>query len=135
MIALMILLIAILGVFQFGSVMLFKQTVMHACIVGSRESAKGASTDEVEDSINAILANHALEIGDRATFRIEGLGADVIRGTLDCPALDSPVVDSDEVRVTICVDIGRRPFWNPLRFFGVDLTGRTMTVYSAAPKE
>jgi len=134
-VAFLILLIAVLGVFQFGTVMVFKQTVMHAVTVAARESAKNASLDEVEASVNTILGKHALEIGDRATMLVEDIVVTQQRGTLDCTPLPTPVVDSDKVRVTLCVDLGRRPFLNPLRFFGVDLAGRTMTVHAVASKE
>jgi hypothetical protein len=55
-----------------------------------------------------------------------------------CIPPDVPVVQSDEVRVTICIDLGRHPMGNWLFRFNpgyVDFSNRRITVSSLVKKE
>jgi Flp pilus assembly protein TadG len=117
-----ILLILFLASLQFGILMVVQQAVGHAATVGAREAGKGADVDEVACVVNQMLSPHALTVPSNASVTLEDPDATPgirRRGTLTCDPPPGPSLDSDEVRVTVCVDATGKPFLNPLRHFGV----------------
>ena len=107
----------------------------HRATVAAREGAKGADADELVTIVERVLEGHRIEIGDDATLVLEqGLTVQT-RGQLPCTPPEEPLVDGDEVRVTVCVSLAAPPFLNLLRTYGIDLEGRTFTISSVATIE
>jgi Flp pilus assembly protein TadG len=132
-----ILLIVFLAALQFGILMVVQQAVAHAATVGAREAAKGADIDEVACVVNQMLSPHALTVPCNASVVLEdpaGTPTQQRRGSTTCNPPPGPTLDSDEVRVTVCVDATGRPFINPLRAFGVCCI-RQLKASSAVTKE
>ena len=134
-VAILILFIASIVVFQFGIALAIKQSIVHASTVAARESAKGAAPDVVRDSINRIIGSHGLTIGPYATVIIEEMNQSIQFGSHPCESPNLPTIDSDKVRVTLCVSMKARPFLNSLVAYGIDFSGRTIIVHSVATKE
>jgi hypothetical protein len=133
---LFILIIATLAALQFGLALVVKQAVSHAATVAAREAAKGADADELVEVVEKVLEGHRIEIGPDATLIRQHGGLPLeVRGTLDCTPLDEPALDSDEVRVSLCVSLTAPPFLNILRNYGLDFTGRTFMTSSVATDE
>ncbi len=137
---LVVLIIASFAAFQFGLALIVKQTVSHAATVAAREAAKvsPADADELICVVNRILQEYRLEIGDDMSLVLEDPTALVPidqRGTFPCVPPATPVLDPDEVRVTICLSLTSGPFVNILKFYGIDFTGRTFEISSVATKE
>ena len=131
-----ILLIATLAVFQFGFAMVMRQATAHAATVAAREAAKGADASELSGIIDAVFQAHDIQVGDGAAFILE-LGTDppASEGDVTCTLPAGPAVKMDEVRVTVCVAIDRRPFINPLRTLGASFSGRTFQATSLVKQE
>lgn len=135
---LVVLIIASFAAFQFGLALIVKQTVSHAATVSAREAAKGATADELVCVVNRILQEYRLQIGPDVSLVLENPTALIPidpRGTLPCVPPATPVLDPDEVRVTVCVSLTSGPFVNILKFYGIDYTGRTFEISSVATKE
>ena len=133
---LFVLIMTSLGAIQFGLALIVKQAVSHAATVAAREAAKGANAAELVCVVERILAGHQIEIGDRATLVFENAGlAPQTRGTLPCPPPETPEIEGDEVRVTVCVSLDAPPFVNVLSPYDVDFADRTFTVSSLAARE
>ncbi len=115
-----ILLIITFAIVQFSITMLVEQAVSHAATVGAREAAKGADSEELACVIRAVLAPHGITIGDCASVTLEDPLATnpvVTEGTFPCGACAEPVLEDGAIRVTVCVDMTKKPFLNPLRYF------------------
>ncbi len=137
---LVVLIIASFAAFQFGLALIVKQTVSHAATVAAREAAKQspADADELVCVVNRILQEYRLQIGPDVSLVLEDPTALVPidqRGSLTCVPPATPVLDGDEVRVTVCVSLTGGPFVNILKFYGIDYTGRTFVISSVAAKE
>lgn len=134
-VVLFVLIIATLGAFQFGLALVVKQAVSHAATVAAREAAKGADADELATIVERVLEGHRIEIGEHATLVLEQGLTVQSRGQLPCTPPAEPLLDGDEVRVTVCVSLAAPPFLNLLRTYGIDLEGRTFTISSVATIE
>lgn len=137
-IVLPILILLLVAGIQFGMAMLVEQAVTHAATVAAREAGKGASTAEVVQTVECILAPHAITLGPYAGLLLEDpakYSQPQKAGSLACDAPVSPALESGDVRVTLCVALDRRPFLNALRAYGIDLTGRRFVVRAAVQKE
>ncbi len=138
---LVVLIIASFAAFQFGLALIVKQTVSHAATVAAREAAKvnPADADELICVVNRILQEYRLEIGPDVSLILEDPTAVVPIEERGNPALCdppvTPVIDLDEVRVTVCVSLTGGPFVNILKFYGIDFAGRTFEISSLATKE
>lgn len=116
------LLIVFLAAMQFGVVMVVQQAVAHAATVGAREAGKGADINEVACIVNRVLSCHCITVGTNASVILEDPEATPSEeqlGPVLCSAPPSPAIDSDEVRVTVCVDATSRPFLQALKVFGI----------------
>jgi len=132
-----LLLVTFAGI-EFGVLLLVRQAVSHAATVAAREAAKGADMDDLEIVIEKVLGPHDIKIGCCASFVLEDPSAtDPVQqsGTFACTHPPVPCLDPDEVRVTVCIDMGKRPCLNALKSFGLDLSGRRMAASSFAKKE
>jgi len=134
-----ILLVVILAAFQFAVALVIEQAVSHAATVAAREAGKGADMDELECVINRVLSPHGITIGSCASFVLED-GDDpqdppAQRGEWSCCPPTTPVVDEEEVRVTVCVELSQKPFLNALKWICIDFTGRTFKASSLVKKE
>jgi hypothetical protein len=133
---LFMLIFATLGALQFGLALVVKQAITHAATVAAREAAKGADLDELEEVVEKVLEGHQIVIGPDATLVLEpGILPPVTRGDYDCTQPVQPVIDSDEVRVTLCVSLTAPPFLNILRNYGLDFTGCSFMASSVATYE
>ena len=135
---LVVLIIASFAAFQFGLALIVKQTVSHAATVSAREAAKAATADELVCVVNRLFQEYRMQIGPDVSLVLEDPTAAIPieqRGTLPCVPPATPVLDNDEVRVTVCVSLTAGPFVNILKFYGIDYTGRTFEISSVATKE
>ena len=135
---LLVLLIASLASVQFGVALIIKQAAAHATTVAAREAAKGADIDELVEDVNRVLQGHRIAIGSDATIVLEDGPASFrrqTRGELDCDPPSEPTIDSDEVRVTLCVSLTAPPFLNILECYGIDFRGHTFQTSAVATKE
>ena len=135
---LVVLIIASFAAFQFGLALIVKQAVSHAATVAAREAAKGADADELVCVVNRILQEHRIQIGPDMSLVLEvgpPPNPTVMRGTFPCTPPATPVLDPDEIRVTVCVSLTAGPFVNILKFYGIDYTGRSFNISSVATIE
>tara|TARA_B100000809_G_scaffold224700_1_gene235057 strand:- start:81 stop:506 length:426 start_codon:yes stop_codon:yes gene_type:complete len=135
---LFLLILVSFAMFQFTTAMIIKQTVVHSATVGAREAAKDPDIDELADIVDKVLAVHNIEIGTDASIVLEDPAATLPvqkKGTLTCDPPIVPVLEPDEVRVTICVSFSAAAFMNPLKSYGADFTGKKFTISSVAKKE
>lgn len=148
-----VLLIVTLAVFEFGILVLVNQAVTSSAVEGAREAAKlGTTPDEVAETIQQYLAVHGVifttngtNATDPARVTIEGdlVTSDPFMGergntTIPCtPNGSAPT--SDEVRVTVCVNVtnaaGLSPVPDLLETFGFSLQGRVFETSSRTEVE
>lgn len=145
--ALPVLVIATLAVFEFGVLVVIQQAVTTAATEGARAAAKENNVADANAAavaaVNGVLLVHNLMIidGDPASdtrMALEfGLAAPVDTGDpgLACTPPVSPVLAANEVRVTVCVDLTTAPLLNFLSSFGFDLTGKRFEISSHAGRE
>jgi len=136
----LVLIVLVLATFvslQFGIALIVKQAVAHAATVAARESAKAnpANLPELEAIIERVLAGHQIVVGNDLSFVLENPGPQPQQGTLPCSPPATPVLDGDEVRVTVCLSLTAHPILNILEAYGVDFTGRTFTISAVATRE
>jgi TadE-like protein len=134
----MVLLVLILATFvslQFGIALIVKQAVAEASTVAAREAAKGATLNELTCDINRVLAGHQIMIGSNASYVLEDPLPEPLQGTLPCSPPATPLLDGDEVRVTLCVSLTAHPILNILQMYGIDYTGRKFMISSVATRE
>jgi hypothetical protein len=135
---LLVLLIASLAAVQFGVALIVRQATEHAATVAAREAAKGADIDDLVEVVNRVLEGHRIVIGCDATVVLENGPSPAkrrSRGELDFDPPCNPTIDSDEVRVTLCVSLTARPFLNILKCYGIDFRGHTFQSSAVATKE
>jgi TadE-like protein len=132
---LMVLIIATFVSFQFGIALIVKQAVAQASEVAAREAAKGASLAQLQTVIERVLAGHQITIGPNASFVLEDPDPEPQQGALPCTPPATPLLDGDEVRVTVCVSLTAHPILNILKFYGIDFTGRQFSISSVATRE
>jgi hypothetical protein len=140
---LVVLILATFVSLQFGIALIVKQAAAEASTVAAREAAKvnPADPDELTTIIERVLAGHQITIGSNASFVLENpapvLNGGLLptRGTLPCTPPITPVLDGDEVRVTVCVSMTAHPILNILQMYGIDYTGRMFSISSVATRE
>ena len=151
-IALAVLIVLLLGIFEYATLMVLQSAVTHAATVGAREAGKGAQISEVVEVVGEILGVNCITVSDTP-----GSGTKVILedGNLGCPtavfgdadftdcAVPANGLNSDEVRVTVCVAIEATPFCDSLATFlcgfpgelGFSLSGCHLHASSLVKKE
>lgn len=132
---LVVLIVATMVSLQFGIALIVKQAVSHAATVAAREAAKGASPSQLQDVVETVLAGHQITLGSHASLVLEDPNPRPQVGTLPCTPPATPLLDGDEVRVTLCVSLTAHPMLNILQAYGIDFTGRTFTISAAATRE
>ena len=132
---LFVLVIATFVSFQFAIALIVKQAVSHAATVAAREAAKGADEADLTEDIETILSGLGITIGTDASFILEDPTPGALQGTLPCTPPLTPVIDGDEVRVTICVSLTSDPILTILQPYCIDYTGKTFTISSVATRE
>lgn len=134
---LVVLIVATFVSLQFGIALIVKQAVAEAATVAVREAAKvnPANPDELETIIERVLAGHQITLGSQASFVLEGQGLPAMRGSLPCTPPALPMLDGDEVRVTVCVSLAVHPILNILKGYGINFEGRKFSISSVATKE
>ena len=136
-VVMIVLILATFVSFQFGIALIVKQAVAQASTVAAREAAKANPADlaELEEIIETVLAGHGITIGADASFVLENPDPHPQQGTLPCTPPTDPVLDGDEVRVTLCVSLTAHPILNILEAYGIDFTGKTFSISSVATRE
>jgi len=133
-----LLIILTVATIQFAIFTVVEQAIVHSATVAAREAAKGASLSELTCIVEAVLAPHGITIGDHAAVVLEdpqAIPPVQTAGTIACTPADSPALESGEVRVTVCVDLGGKPFLNALKYIGMDYTGKRFGISAFARKE
>ena len=134
---LFVLILATFVSFQFGIFLIVKQAVAHAATVAAREAAKinPATIPELEAIIERVLQGHQIVVGNNLSFVVENPAPQPLQGTLPCTPPATPVLDGDEVRVTVCLSMTAHPILNILQVYGVDYSGRTCSISAVATRE
>jgi hypothetical protein len=132
---LFVLILATLVSFQFAIALIVKQAVAHAATVAAREAAKGADEADLQEDIETILSGHGITIGPDASFVLEDPTPGTLQGRPPCMPPAGPLLDGDEVRVTICVSLTTNPILNILEPYGIDYTGKKFTISAVATRE
>jgi hypothetical protein len=132
---LVVLIVATMVSLQFGIALIVKQAVSHAASVAAREAAKGASPSQLKNVVETVLAGHQITMGAHASLVLEDPDPRPPVGTLPCTPPATPLLDGDEVRVTLCVSLTAHPMLNILQAYGIDFTGRTFTISALATRE
>jgi hypothetical protein len=134
---LVVLILATFVSLQFGIALIVKQAVAHAATVAAREAAKAnpADREELQVCIERVLAPHRIKMGKHASFVIENPSPQPRVGQLPCQPPAEPALDSDEVRVTVCVSLTAHPILNILADYGIDFTGKSFRISATAARE
>lgn len=165
-----LLVVTLFAVAQFAVALLVRQAVTQAAIVGAREAGKGEGIDEVARAVDSVLdGSHGIDVatvaysagtppstpGSVLITAVPGSGVRVLlqvgqpdaRGPTSyfgdaAVTLVAPVAPAaDEVRVTVAIDMGRRPMYNwlfnfsPDEFVDVDFSVRDFQISSLVKKE
>ena len=131
-----LLVIVTIAALQYAVLVIVQEAATHAATVGAREAAKGADADDVRDVVNEVLSPHQIMTGPNASVVLETFGAaPEQRGLLACGPIAGPPLNTDEVRVTVCVDIASPPLLNCLTMFGIDFTGQRLEISALSPVE
>jgi hypothetical protein len=69
------------------------------------------------------------------SFVVENPSQQPQQGSLPCTPPATPVLDGDEVRVTVCLSLTAHPILNILEAYGIDFTGKTFTISAVATRE
>lgn len=148
-IALPVLFIASLAVFQFGILFIFQQGVTAATIEGAREASEGGSLATVQTVVNNFLQPYGINIqagSTDANIRLEiDTTTDTTLNATPCFATGPKPLLSNEVRVTVAVSLvptGGSSAWgthdgvpNWLSRFGFSMSSQRFEVSSLAKKE
>ena len=139
------LLIVFFAAFEFGTIQLVQATITHATTYGARQAGKDTAViDDVVAAVNLILDAIDLEITDvdgsgGVVFFEDGPGmANLYRfgdDDLDCDPPANPVLDTDEVRVTLCIEVSATPVIDVSDCYGITLSGKRFYVSSLVKKE
>jgi hypothetical protein len=163
-----LLVVTLFAVAQFTVALLIREGVSHATIVGAREAGKGEGIGEVARAVNGVLDGaHGIAVatvtippgpppvtatvtavpnsGVRIYLQVgqpDGLLRPAVSDFGDpavpCVPPATPVLQPDEVRVTVAIDLGRRPMCNWLYNFSsdyVDFSTRYFQISSLVRKE
>jgi Flp pilus assembly protein TadG len=152
--ALPLLLIASLAIFQFGVLQIIQQTTTTAAVEGARAAAReGDASDAREaavEAVNDVLAVHGLAVSPGSGLAPSGGGvrlaveypqggsvllAEAGDSDVACETPASPTLTGNEVRVTVCVDLTKQPLLNLLATFGFDVLGKRLQTSAMAAKE
>jgi len=144
-----LLVVTLFAVAQFTVALLVRQAVTQAAIVGAREAGKGEGIDEVVRAVEGVLqGSHGIEVdadsGVRVLLQVEAPDARPATSEFGDASvtLVPPAAPADgEVRVTVAIDMGRRPMYNwlfnfsPDDFVDVDFRVRDFQISSLVRKE
>ena len=110
--ALPVILIATLAVFQFGIIFLVLHSVTTAAILGAREGASGGSLTEVQTVVNHALSPYGVDILVTSTdgnIRFEqpatATNATLNPAGMDCTPIGPSTLNPGETRVTVCLKL------------------------------
>lgn len=137
-----ILLIVLIFSIQFGIVAIYQATVTHSATVAAREAGKGADFETILDVVQQVLDVHGIDMElpgtpepDDIKLVLEDHGASNEEyGSLSC-TLPGNALQSDQVRVTVCVDLSATRFCDALAPWGLTFAGRTFKASSLVMKE
>jgi len=119
-----ILLLATIGIIEFGILISMNHTVTLAATQGAREAGAGADIADLTAIVNEKLAPHGIVIGTDAAVRLEdpSTSTDVTAGSLTCtPLPTTPPIQNGDIRVTVCVSMSSLPLMGQLDDFGFSL--------------
>jgi hypothetical protein len=132
-----ILLLLVIAAIELNILVTVQNAVAHAAIKAAREAGKGADITEVVEVVEVVLAPHGVVIGDNASVILEDPGTmtEETRGNLPCEKPASPQLDSEYVRVSVCVSMGAIPFLEYLDGFGLGFLNQMLRASAAVKKE
>jgi hypothetical protein len=162
------LVVTLFAVAQFSVALLIREAITQSAIVGAREAGKYEGMNEVARAVDGVLQGaHGIDVATvivppgspPVTATVTPVANSGVRVWLEVGQPDAllrpvtsnfgdaavpgvppaiPVVQSDEVRVTVAIDLGRSPMCNWLYTFSpdyVDLSTRYFRVSSLVRKE
>jgi hypothetical protein len=132
-----ILLLLVIAAVELNILVTVQNAVAHAAIKAAREAGKGADITEVAEVVEVVLEPHGIVIGDNASVILEDAGtrSEQSRGDLPCVPPASPELDSEYVRVSVCVSLGAIPFLEYLDGFGLGFLNQMLRASAAVKKE
>lgn len=138
LIILPILVFVFVATLQYGTTMIVEEAVTHSATVAAREAGKGATIEQLQCVVDHILCAHDIQIGPCASVVLEDPAADPPiqqAGTFPCEPPATPAIDEEFVRVTVCVDLTKKPFLSATGPLGLSFQGKSFTVSSVVKKE
>jgi hypothetical protein len=141
--AMPVIVVTLVAIVEFGTVQTVLSAVTHAATVGAREAGKGATLLEVASSVDGVLEPHGIDVVDgnapvAGTKVLVETGALVeIFGdlSLGCGPPAAPILNADEVRVTVCIDLDNTPVLDVLCNWGFPFPGDCFRVSSVVKRE
>lgn len=120
-VAMVILVVLLLAVFEYATLMVLQATITHAATAAAREAGKGAQIDEVVEVVQAIVGVNCITITPHSGTKVILEDGDSNCGTTSSGDLDfddcevpANSLKADEVRVTVCVALDATPFCDAL---------------------
>ncbi len=136
-----VIVVMLVALVEYTTLMILQSTVTHAATVGAREAGKIADIEEVVEAVQAVLGANCITLSDEPGSGTKVILEDVANLTtqfgdpnLDCQLPTNPLA-SDEVRVTVCIEMHATPVCDALRAFGFSLVGKRFQVSSLVKKE
>ncbi len=149
-----VIVLVLLATLEFGMLNITHAAITHAATVGAREAGKllpngDIALTEVVDEVNEVLAANDINItnaaGSGTKLTIQD-GADPANPltfgdpSLTCGPPASPVLDADEVRVTLCIDFGATklngaPVIDAFSYCGFTFAGKQFKASAVVKKE
>lgn len=144
LLALPVLVIVLFAAFQFAVLVIVQGGVSHAATVGAREAGKFRNNTQyvtpttVGQVVNTVLSVYGIALGPNASVIVERSdlpGGSQQIGTFPCGPIAGPPITSNQVRVTVCVDLTTSPLLNCLTMYGLDFSGRWFQISSVSKLE
>ncbi len=139
--ALPMLVIVLVAIFEFTMLMILQSTVTHSATVGAREAGKDAQMDELVEIVQAMVAPNCIVISDEpgsgTMIVLESGNGDITKfgdPTMNCTLPPNPV-NPDEMRVTVCVSTSATGICDALGDLGFSIWGRCLQASSLVQRE
>lgn len=130
-VAIPVLVIATFAAFQFAGAIAIEQAVSYAATVGARESGKFSTDAEIQTTVQNALAPYSIVAGPNCSIVIERFGSTTSQiGTFAVTPPPTPVLVTNETRVTVGVSLSVAPLNNLLGSFGLDFSTRSFQASS-----
>jgi Flp pilus assembly protein TadG len=136
-----VLIIVLVGTFEYASLTMLQAAITHAATVGAREAGKCPHIDIVLDVVDDVLSASCITLDDaddsgtKVVLEVYGEPDQVFGdANLTCNPPDNDL-NENEVRVTICIALSSTGFCNALADWGFSMEGCVIRASSLVKKE